>query len=179
MKRLLSLTLCLATLTSLHAAEGDDGKVMIFDLNDPVQRAAMQAFVNQETPIKEIPALHQFTKEWEQQNPEHAALFKSPRKKQLIAEAWHWQKELGLFAAYEKHGLMTYEGIASLAPYTIRHGGKQAPGNLQALITQVCDKLVAPDWSHEASEALTLSAMSHLISKIGIEEYKQAAAARN
>jgi hypothetical protein len=119
------------------------------------------------------PTINKMVELWRQENPDFSKSITEEHSSQLVAEAWFWSKNLGLFDVLTTSGWDTYDMIRAFQPLGIMHGMREAPAGLKEKIKLVSNKMVVPSMSHEASYALGQAAWTYFVSKIGAAEFEK------
>jgi len=139
----------------------------VFENNDENKIIIQQIFDDQVQSHKSskkykdnLPTINEMVKMWRTKNPFFSSSIVDEHSAQLVAEAWYWTSELGLFHDLTTMGFNTAEKLKTYRPLDIRMKCEYAPKELRKKIDMVCDKLTVPSWSHEASYALWNAAWS-------------------
>lgn len=159
--------------------EASNNNLVAPDMHKEGDRNALQQFLDTQLEAHKAsklyndvqPTINKMVLLWRQENPDFSKSITDEYSSQLVAEAWFWSKNLGLFDVLTASGWDTYDKIRAFQPLDIMHGMGEAPAGLKEKINLVSNKMVAPSMGHEASYALMQAAWTYLASKIGAEEF--------
>ena len=107
-----------------------------------------------------LPNVKEMVKMWRTENPFFSSSIADEYSAHLVAEAWYWTNELGLFCDLTTMGFVTIEKMNTYRPMDIIMNCQDAPKELRKKIEMVADELVVPSWSHEVNYALWNAAWS-------------------
>lgn len=134
-----------------------------------------------------LPTIDRMVAVWTRCCPASAQELHNSTSTRMIAEAWYWSRELGLFKAMENQGwlkletqqqkLATYERIRNFRPFAIMCGFEKAPMHIADKIRKVTEQLIVCRTNVDISLALRFATMSYFIAKVGYHEVERIKAA--
>lgn len=156
-------------------------QLAVLDMHKEGDRSALQQILDAQLEAHKAsrlyndvqPTINKMVELWRQENPDFSKSITDEYSSKLVAEAWFWSKNLGLFDVLTASGWDTYDKIRAFQPLGIMHGMREAPAGLKEKIKLVSNKMVVPSMSHEASYALGQAAWTYFVSKIGVEEFEK------
>lgn len=117
------------------------------------QKLTIRSFTEKE--LTSLTEREEITNLWKWKHSDIVSKLQGDKRScELIAEAWFFSEKYGLFDAFKKHGWNNETFISNFRPIEINIGVGQAPNDIQKSVIRVCEELILPSWSHEASYAL-------------------------